>query len=222
MDTTAADATVVLLQRLTYIHCFTRQILIRTACLSLVDLRINSRSFSRCSHNLKPLAQLVSGQGFQWFEVTLSEGQGTQRGAIAWADVRGATRVGDWNGCAAARFAPRGCRVLTLAGRLFGAEMQHPGVEKDVTVLWCKSAAERDVGALSSRLCKSCAHSAAAGLAGCHQPLLPAQINAQLKSLVSLKCAVCPVPASVLPLPSTGVVISMWQWQWHTLHAACD
>jgi hypothetical protein len=42
------------------------------------------------------------------------------------------------------------CRVLTLAGRLFGLEMQHPGVEKDVTVLWCKSAAERDVGALSS------------------------------------------------------------------------
>ena len=94
----------------------------------------------------------VSSEGFQWFEVTLSGGQGTQRGAIAWADVRGAARVGDWNGCAAARFAPRGCRVLTLAGRLFGAEMQHPGVEKDVTVLWCKSAAERDVGALSSRL----------------------------------------------------------------------
>jgi len=41
-------------------------------------------------------------------------------------------------------------RVLTLAGRLLGVEMQHPGVEKDVTVLWCKSAAERDVGALSS------------------------------------------------------------------------
>ena len=88
----------------------------------------------------------VSSEGFQWFEVTLSGGQGTQRGTIAWADVRGAARVGDWNGCAAARFAPRGCRVLTLAGRLFGAEMQHPGVEKDVTVLWCKSAAERDVG----------------------------------------------------------------------------
>ena len=164
----------------------------------------------------------VSREGFQWFEVTLSGGQGTQRGAIAWADVRGAARVGDWNGCAAARFAPRGCRLLTLAGRLFGAEMQHPGVEKDVTVLWCKSAAERDVGALSSRLCKSFAHSAAAGLAGCHQQLLPAQINAQLKSPVSLKCAVCPVPASVLPLSSTGVVISMWQWQWHALHAACD
>jgi hypothetical protein len=40
--------------------------------------------------------------------------------------------------------------VLTPAGRLLGVEMQHPGLRKDVTVLWCKSAAERDVGALSS------------------------------------------------------------------------
>ena len=92
----------------------------------------------------------VGAEGFKWFEVALSGGQGAPRGAIAWADVRGAARAGDWNGCAAACVGRRACRVLTLAGRLFGVEMQHPGVEKDVTVLWCKSAAERDVGALSS------------------------------------------------------------------------
>ena len=96
----------------------------------------------------------VIAEGFKWFEVALSGGQGAPRGAIAWADVRGAARVGDWNGCAAACVGRRACRVLTLAGRLFGVEMQHPGVEKDVTVLWCKSAAERDVGALPS----ACAH----------------------------------------------------------------
>ena len=92
----------------------------------------------------------VSAEGFKWFEVALSGGQGAPRGAIAWADVRGAARVGDWNGCAAACVGRRACRVLTLAGRLFGVEMQHPGVEKDVTVLWCTSAAQRDVGATAA------------------------------------------------------------------------
>jgi hypothetical protein len=36
---------------------------------------------------------------------------------------------------------------LTFAARLFGAELQHPGVEKDITILWCKSAADCEVRA---------------------------------------------------------------------------
>ncbi len=40
----------------------------------------------------------VGAEGFKWFEVALSGGQGAARGAIAWADVRGAARVGDWKG----------------------------------------------------------------------------------------------------------------------------
>ena len=68
-------------------------------------------------------------------------------------------------------------------------------------VVLCNSAAERDVGALSSRLSRSFAHSAAAGHVRCHQQLLPAQINAQLKILVSQVCCVtfvCPMRASGL------------------------
>ena len=33
--------------------------------------------------------------------------------------------------------------------RLYGAEMRHPGVEKDVTVLWCRSAADCHVRAFT-------------------------------------------------------------------------
>ena len=93
---------------------------------------------------------IVNSEGFKWFEATASGGQGSQRGAVAWADVRGAARVGQWNGCAAAA-AARGCERVTLAARLLGVEMQHPGVEKDVTVLWCKNEVERDVGAAAAR-----------------------------------------------------------------------
>jgi hypothetical protein len=52
---------------------------------------------------------------------------------VAWAEVRGAARVGQWNG-------------------LFGVEIAHPGVEKNVTVLWCKIELERDevVAAINS------------------------------------------------------------------------
>ena len=41
---------------------------------------------------------IVNSEGFKWFEATASGGQGRQRGAVAWADVRGAARVGEWNG----------------------------------------------------------------------------------------------------------------------------
>jgi hypothetical protein len=63
------------------------------------------------------------------------------------------------------------------AGRLYGAVMRHAGVEKDITVLWCKSAAERDVSAWSRSCCKPLAHSSAAELAPHHQQLLSAKIK---------------------------------------------
>ena len=40
--------------------------------------------------------------------------------------------------------------VLSIVRRLLGVELQHAGVEKDVTVLWCRSAAERDVRAAAA------------------------------------------------------------------------
>jgi hypothetical protein len=65
--------------------------------------------------------------------VSETQGQGKERGCVAWANVRGAARVGDWN-------------------EYFGVEVLHPGVEKNVTVLWCKSEVERDdvVAAINS------------------------------------------------------------------------
>ena len=86
-------------------------------------------------------------EAFEWFETTASGGRGAQRGAVAWAHVSGAESVGEWNGCVASPRALHGRGVLMRAGRLFGAEIRHPGVEKDATVLWCKSAAERQVSA---------------------------------------------------------------------------
>jgi len=67
----------------------------------------------------------ISPEGFKWFEVSQTGGQGKPRGCVAWAQVRGAARVGEWKG-------------------LFGVEIVHPGVEKDVTVLWCISELQRD------------------------------------------------------------------------------
>ena len=118
----------------------------------------------------------MNSEGFKWFEATASGGQGSQRGAVAWADVRGAARVGQWNGCAAAA-AARGCERVTLAARLLGVEMQHPGVEKDVTVLWCKNEVERDVGAAAARPVCAAPHVAAAGDGGRHQQPVPAQLD---------------------------------------------
>ena len=70
---------------------------------------------------------IFDAEGFKWFEVSPTGGQGDARGSVAWAQVRGAARVGEWKG--------KG---------LFGVEILHPGVEKDVTVLWCSSESERD------------------------------------------------------------------------------
>jgi hypothetical protein len=65
--------------------------------------------------------------------VSETGGPGRQRGCVAWFEVRGAARVGEWN-------------------KLFGVEIVHRGVEKDFTVLWCKSELERDqvVAAINS------------------------------------------------------------------------
>ena len=60
--------------------------------------------------------------------------------------------MGEWNGCtaaaaaaaAAAVAASPSCGRVTLAARLLGVEMQHPGVDTDVTVLWCENEVERD------------------------------------------------------------------------------
>ena len=45
-------------------------------------------------------------------------------------------------------FAARALRADACC-RLFGAEMRHPGVEKDVTVLWCKTATDCHVRVLT-------------------------------------------------------------------------
>ena len=112
----------------------------------------------------------MSSEGFRWFEVSSTGVQGALRGSIALSRVAGAVRAGEWNGCAAARVAAAGRGKLTAARRMFGVEMQHPGVEKDVTVLWCKSAAERDVvGARAARRVSNLADTAAAGHGCRHQ-----------------------------------------------------
>ena len=95
-----------------------------------------------------------------------SGGQGAQRGDIALPRVAGAVCAGEWNGCTEARVVAAARGQLTVARRLFGVEISHPGVEKDVTVLWCKSAAERDVGAGAARRVSSLADTAVAGHVG--------------------------------------------------------
>jgi hypothetical protein len=66
----------------------------------------------------------INAEGFKWFELSCGHA-GVLRGHVTWTQVRGAARVGEWNG-------------------LFGVEMRHPGVEKDVTIVWCESEVERD------------------------------------------------------------------------------
>ncbi len=92
--------------------------------------------------------------------MTSSGVQGAQRGAISWPNVQGTAQAGAWNGCAIILAVQlHGC-VFMLAPSLFGAEIQHPGVEKDVTVLWCKSVAERDVLSTSARCMLFCYNTA--------------------------------------------------------------
>jgi hypothetical protein len=67
---------------------------------------------------------MINAEGFKWFEVSCG-GPGRLLGHVAFTQVRGAARVGVWNG-------------------LFGVKMLHPDVEKDVTFLWCETEVERD------------------------------------------------------------------------------
>ena len=88
-----------------------------------VFVKSKSHSFPSLSKSTRFIS--IRAEGFKWFEVSATGGQGTQRGCLAWAQVRGAARAGQW-------------------GALFGVEIVHPGVEKNVTYLWCDSESERD------------------------------------------------------------------------------
>ena len=56
--------------------------------------------------------------------------------------------------------------------------MQHTGVEKDVTVLWCKNEVERDVNAAAARPVCAPPHVAAAEDGGRNQKPVPEQMDA--------------------------------------------
>jgi hypothetical protein len=64
-------------------------------------------------------------EGFKWFHVAPGGGAGKLRGVVPWAQVRGAARVGEYDG-------------------LFGAQILHPGVKADVSFLWCETELQRD------------------------------------------------------------------------------
>jgi hypothetical protein len=77
---------------------------------------------------------IFDAEGFKWYEVAVGGGAGKLRDAVAWTQVRGAARVGEWDG-------------------LFGVEISHPGVKGDVSILWCATQLQRDdiVTAINSR-----------------------------------------------------------------------
>ena len=92
----------------------------------------------------------VDSEWFKLLEAAARGGRYKQRGAGACADVRGASRVGEWNGCAAAA-ASRGYQRVMLSVRLLGVEMQHPSAQKVVTLLWCKQEVVCDVCSAAAR-----------------------------------------------------------------------
>ena len=79
-------------------------------------------------------------------------------------------------------------------GQAVWRRVQHPGVEKDVTVLWCRSASERDVNATAAPGMSNPADAAAAGRACRHKQLLSAPIDAA--SVRDPSAAVLLVPLS--------------------------
>jgi hypothetical protein len=93
------------------------------AAIEGVFVKSKSHSFPSLTKTTRFIS--ISPDGFKWFEISANGGQGKQLGCVAWAQVRGAARVGEWNG-------------------LFGVEIVHPGVEKNVTVLWCNIELQRD------------------------------------------------------------------------------
>jgi hypothetical protein len=96
-----------------------------SVAIERVFVKSKSHSFPSLSKSTRFVS--IKADGLKWFGVSPSGGQGDARGSVTWAQVRGAARVGQWKGKA-----------------LFGVEIAHPGVEKDVTVLWCNSESERD------------------------------------------------------------------------------
>ena len=68
---------------------------------------------------------MFDAEGFKRYEVAPGGGAGRLRGALVWAQVRGAARLGEWNG-------------------MFGVEIVHPGVKSDVSILWCATESQRN------------------------------------------------------------------------------
>jgi hypothetical protein len=68
---------------------------------------------------------VFDAEGFKWFHVAPGRVAGKLRGAVAWADIRGAARGKEWHG-------------------RFGAQILHPGAKNDVTILWCETEMQRD------------------------------------------------------------------------------
>ena len=78
---------------------------------------------------------IFDADGIKWYEVAPGGGAGKLRDAVAWLQVRGAARVGEWD-------------------EQFGVEISHPGVKGDVSILWCATQLQRDdiVTAINSRI----------------------------------------------------------------------
>jgi hypothetical protein len=68
---------------------------------------------------------VLDAEGFKWFHVAPGGVAGRLRGAVPWANIRGAARGKEWNG-------------------RFGAQIMHPGAKNDVTILWCETEMQRD------------------------------------------------------------------------------
>ena len=71
---------------------------------------------------------IIDPNGFKWFESpdlkTKGSEKGSEKGSISLDSITGAVDAGEWNG-------------------RFGVEIKHPGIDKDVTYLWCTSEDER-------------------------------------------------------------------------------
>jgi hypothetical protein len=67
---------------------------------------------------------IIDPNGFKWFESPDLKTKGSEKGSISLDSITGAVDAGEWNG-------------------RFGVEIKHPGIDKDVTYLWCTSEDER-------------------------------------------------------------------------------
>ena len=67
---------------------------------------------------------IIDPNGFKWFESPDLKTKGSEKGSISLDSITGAVDAGEWN-------------------ERFGVEIKHPGIDKDVTYLWCTSEDER-------------------------------------------------------------------------------